>query len=192
MKTIPLSYGMPVLIAKTYTIAEADPTLVIEACPQLNGSVLWAIRQRSNVLNQQGFWEFEPQPSSRTKAFFKRARFSSEREALMFLCTPASKKLQKLVSNTLIQHLLEQIEFEAFWDRLLPADHKSTMAAIESIISRPNQWPGTEIVELILKQLPARYKALIAAWWEKTDKVNIGSQLTSIIRSQTIAERLKY
>ena len=36
----------------------------------------WAVRWLGQCLNRKGEWEYEPQPSSRTKGFFKRCRFT--------------------------------------------------------------------------------------------------------------------
>lgn len=47
------------------------------------GATKYAITaQPSEVLNRDGHWEWEPQPSSRTDAFLARARFTSFDEAL--------------------------------------------------------------------------------------------------------------
>ena len=56
----------------------------LESCGQRDGSILWAIRERGACLNKRGEWEFEPMPSSRTPAFFKRCRFKSAEAALDF------------------------------------------------------------------------------------------------------------
>lgn len=58
----------------------------LERVGQMDGSELWAIREHGACLNKRGEWEFEPIPSSRTKAFFKRCRWKSEEEALKFWC----------------------------------------------------------------------------------------------------------
>lgn len=45
----------------------------------------WAIVSGAKtVLNQDGEWEYEPQPSSRDDAFFARCRWPSAREAISF------------------------------------------------------------------------------------------------------------
>ena len=50
----------------------------IEACRQRDGSRLWAVRNSfGDVLNKQGEWEWEPQPSSRDEAFLRRCRFDT-------------------------------------------------------------------------------------------------------------------
>ena len=56
----------------------------LERMKQMDGSDLWAIRERGAVLNKKGQWEFEPIPSSRTSAFFKRCRFKSAEQAVKF------------------------------------------------------------------------------------------------------------
>lgn len=54
----------------------------IEAALQLDGSLKWAVRHNGEVLAKTGQWEWEPFPSSRDEAFFKRCRFESPLEAL--------------------------------------------------------------------------------------------------------------
>jgi hypothetical protein len=44
----------------------------------------WAVCLGGNVLNKEGEWEWEPQPSSRDDDFFKRCRFDSAEEAYQF------------------------------------------------------------------------------------------------------------
>ena len=56
----------------------------LERMKQQDGSELWAIREGGACLNKKGQWEFEPIPSSRTSAFFKRCRFKSVDEATAF------------------------------------------------------------------------------------------------------------
>lgn len=52
----------------------------------------WAIRRLGACLNRKGEWEHEPQPSSRTKAFFKRCRFT--RDDAIVRATKAVKDLR--------------------------------------------------------------------------------------------------
>jgi len=54
----------------------------------------WAVCWMGDCLNRRGEWEYESIPSSRTKAFFKRCRFSEE-EALR----RALDAVDKLVVN---------------------------------------------------------------------------------------------
>lgn len=49
---------------------------------QLDGSSLWSVNHHGNVLNKDGEWEWEPQPSSRDTEFLKRCRFASVEEAV--------------------------------------------------------------------------------------------------------------
>ena len=44
----------------------------------------WAIISEGEVLNHDSKWEYEPLPSSRTKAFIKRCRWNTAREAVAF------------------------------------------------------------------------------------------------------------
>lgn len=56
----------------------------LECVKQIDGSDLWAIREKGFCLNKQGEWEIEPIPSSRTSAFYKRCRWKSAEAALTF------------------------------------------------------------------------------------------------------------
>lgn len=56
----------------------------LECVKQIDGSDLWAIREKGCCLNKQGEWEIEPIPSSRTNAFYKRCRWNSAEAALKF------------------------------------------------------------------------------------------------------------
>lgn len=51
---------------------------------QPDGSSLWVICERNNVLNMDGRWEYEPNPSSRTDTFFERTRFPTLNAAIAF------------------------------------------------------------------------------------------------------------
>lgn len=44
----------------------------------------WAISHCSSVLARDGYWEYEPFPSSRTQDFIKRTRWNSAQEAFEF------------------------------------------------------------------------------------------------------------
>ncbi len=48
-----------------------------------DGTDRYAVRQGDNVLNTDGGWEYEPQPSNRDDAFFKRCRFATFDDAAM-------------------------------------------------------------------------------------------------------------
>lgn len=56
----------------------------LECVKQMDGSDMWAIREKGCCLNKQGEWEIEPIPSSRTSAFYKRCRWKSAEAALKF------------------------------------------------------------------------------------------------------------
>ena len=56
----------------------------LECVKQMDGSDMWAIREKGCCLNKQGEWEIEPIPSSRTSAFYKRCRWNSAKAALKF------------------------------------------------------------------------------------------------------------
>ena len=56
----------------------------LECVKQMDGSDMWAIREKGCCLNKQGEWEIEPIPSSRTSAFYKRCRWNSAEAALKF------------------------------------------------------------------------------------------------------------
>jgi hypothetical protein len=68
--------GMPV------AAYESDENVQIVACKQRDGSRLWAVRDNTGwVLNKQGEWEPEPQPSNRDDAFLTRCRYATPLEA---------------------------------------------------------------------------------------------------------------
>lgn len=46
------------------------------------GGDSWAVVRGASVLSREGGFEYEPMPSSRTKAFLKQTRFASPEEAL--------------------------------------------------------------------------------------------------------------
>jgi len=56
----------------------------LECVKQIDGSNLWAIREKGCCLNKFRKWEVEPIPSSRTSAFYKRCRWDSAESALLF------------------------------------------------------------------------------------------------------------
>ena len=50
---------------------------------QMSGPPKWAVRLREHwVWTKHGRWEYQPQPSSRTKAFLRRARYDTLNEAM--------------------------------------------------------------------------------------------------------------
>jgi hypothetical protein len=49
----------------------------IEIAPRPGKPDRFAVRRMGSVLNKDGEWEFEPQPSSRDEAFFARCRFDT-------------------------------------------------------------------------------------------------------------------
>lgn len=61
-----------------YAVGKAKIERAIQPC----GGHKWAVRIRGEVLNKQGFMEYEPQPSSRDDAFMARCRFDSAKEAI--------------------------------------------------------------------------------------------------------------
>ncbi len=56
--------------------------VVIDLVGNPENVVRWAIRQAGFCLNRKGDWEYEPIPSSRTEAFFKRCRFNTLEDAV--------------------------------------------------------------------------------------------------------------
>lgn len=79
----------PITIAELVPAKYRIPTGIlfspaIEERIQADGTSLWSVSngRSSDVLNKEGEWEYEPQPSSRDAGFLKRCRFSSVEEAL--------------------------------------------------------------------------------------------------------------
>ena len=62
--------------------SQSHDFIIVEACWQVDDSILWACRNRGMVLSKDGEWEYEPMPSSRTEAFLKRCRFKTLKAAL--------------------------------------------------------------------------------------------------------------
>lgn len=58
--------------------------VTIDLCHGMNGVKRWAIRDGRYCLNKDGEWEFEPMPSSRDDAFYKRCRWNTAEKALAF------------------------------------------------------------------------------------------------------------
>ena len=56
-------------------------SIKIETAKQMDGSIKYAVRHMGACLTVEGKWEFEPIPSSRDDAFFKRCRFDSWQQA---------------------------------------------------------------------------------------------------------------
>lgn len=54
--------------------------VVIEARDQIDGSRKWVLKMHEWVLSKDGFFIFEPIPSSRTDEFIENTRFNSPRE----------------------------------------------------------------------------------------------------------------
>lgn len=54
----------------------------VERVLQRSGAFMWAVRRDGRVLNKQGKWEYEPQPSSRTDDLLERCRFDTARAAI--------------------------------------------------------------------------------------------------------------
>jgi len=60
-----------------------EEKLYVELRRQRDGSRMWVVTQfTSGVLNKDGEWEYEPQPSSRDDAFIARTRWATFDEAL--------------------------------------------------------------------------------------------------------------
>ena len=83
--SLPVSPRLPQ--AKIASYALGEPTnpfdqVTLEAMPQRDGRLLWAIRNASrSCLNKSGQWEFEPMPSSRDDAFLQRCRWDTPEKA---------------------------------------------------------------------------------------------------------------
>ena len=79
---VPCAYRLPFSRYKNAGLshaAEVVATMFEEARP-----TQWAIREGGMVLTKKGEWEYEPQPSSRTKAFLARSRWGSAEKAIAF------------------------------------------------------------------------------------------------------------
>lgn len=75
-----MSHIIPVAWEHTDT-DEHCPLLRLERCRGREGVVRYAIRQGGLCLNKNGKWEYEPLPSSRTEAFFRRCRWDRFEDA---------------------------------------------------------------------------------------------------------------
>ncbi len=58
--------------------------VVLQRRPQRKGPDLWAIVEHGAVLDKDGDWIFELQPSSRTEQYLANCRFDSAEEAFAF------------------------------------------------------------------------------------------------------------
>lgn len=56
--------------------------VTVDCVPGFNG-IKWAVRRGKQCLNKNGVMEFEPLPSSRDEAFYRRCRWDSRGEAIM-------------------------------------------------------------------------------------------------------------
>ena len=78
---------MPLARVASYVLgSKPNPMLqeTLEAVDQRDGTVLWAVRRMGGwCLNKKGGWEYEPMPSSRTAAFFKRCRWPTPEAAYL-------------------------------------------------------------------------------------------------------------
>jgi hypothetical protein len=81
--TMNLPLGVDV---SAFTVAVSEDRyaddITVQRARQISGPPLWAVRYRGQVLNQQGEWEWEPMPSSRTDEFLARCRFISAELAI--------------------------------------------------------------------------------------------------------------
>jgi hypothetical protein len=55
--------------------------VTIEAVARPDGPDRYAVRCAGSVINKDGEWEYEPQPSSRDEDFFARCRFDTFADA---------------------------------------------------------------------------------------------------------------
>jgi|GEM_PF-2936874 len=63
----------------------------VDRARQQSGAVQWAVRRDGMVLNKQGEWETEPQPSNRSDDFLERCRFDSSGQAISAARAATSK-----------------------------------------------------------------------------------------------------
>lgn len=68
------------LIPSKYRLSASEVVLLERLQP--DGTSLWSVNHHGNVLNKDGEWECEPQPSSRDAGFLARCRFSSVEAAV--------------------------------------------------------------------------------------------------------------
>ena len=64
---------------------DAGGEVRIEAAKQMDGRILWKVREHGNVLAKTGEWEYEPMPSNRDDEYLARCRFDTPQEALACL-----------------------------------------------------------------------------------------------------------
>jgi len=65
--------------------------ILVEACRQADGSLKWAVRQRTQwCLSKSGEWDFEPIPSARTNQWLTDHRWNDRKDAIKAAqeCTP--------------------------------------------------------------------------------------------------------
>jgi hypothetical protein len=76
---------------------ETDETDAVAVC--WRGPGAWVVTDRQgSVLNRNGRWEWEPQPSSRTPAFLRRTRFTRD-EAIHRAMTAIDADRRQLTTN---------------------------------------------------------------------------------------------
>ena len=73
---------LPDLIAASYILHDCEPEPVMLERVRGHAGIRWAIRQIGACFNKRGKWEYEPIPSSRTEAFFKRCRWDTAEDAI--------------------------------------------------------------------------------------------------------------
>ena len=78
----PQRVRMPRATAVSYALDDVKLGIRLEAAPQKDGKMLWAVRtQFGECLNQHSQWEEEPSPSNRDENFFRRCRWPAEEAA---------------------------------------------------------------------------------------------------------------
>lgn len=66
-----------VLLLVRNPLPDGPAEVRVERMEQEDGSYLWAVRSRGNVLSRSGRWEWEPSPSNRRKDHARRFRFDA-------------------------------------------------------------------------------------------------------------------
>jgi len=79
-RTIVSEYLVP---TQSGRIQFGDPRICLTT--QRDGSIKWAVRRLGDCLDKDGYWRYEPQPSSRDDEFLAQCRFDSPEEALAAL-----------------------------------------------------------------------------------------------------------
>jgi len=93
-------------------------SLTVDRAPQMDGTVLWAVRHLSSCLNRSGEWSYEPIPSSRTAGWLKQHRFEFiEAMRLAYVAAPeitlngmVAKDLAAEAAKTPLERATEAIE----------------------------------------------------------------------------------